>query len=255
MDHTAIQDNQVPDRYLMGKLSAEEQAEFEEHFVDCPVCLAHLESVEGLRAGLKELSAPARAAGPEPPRILPFPGRRRTVLLLAAACLAVAVLPPALFYGRYRRATGELASARAEFDAARGRNDELKRALERERAAGASAAVPPRVAAFTLNLTRGSGGEASSNRISPRDPREWVIVLLDRPEAPKAEGYQAKLTTADGRAAGGPLAASEASGDMLAVGVPPGLLAAGDYVLTLEGVGPGAPRELARYRFRVTPAK
>ena len=62
MDHSTIQESQVPDRYLMGTLPAGERVEFEEHYLDCPVCLEYLESVEGLRAGLKELS-PAPSEG------------------------------------------------------------------------------------------------------------------------------------------------------------------------------------------------
>ena len=211
MDHSTIQESQVPDRYLMGTLPAGERVEFEEHYLDCPVCLEYLESVEGLRAGLKELSPAPAATEPELRAIVRFPDRRR-VLLLAAACLAVAALPSAVFFGKYRRTSGELASARTAFDDAQRRNDALTRALESERAAGASAAAAPlQASVFTLNLTRGIGEDAPSNRIAPRSPREWVIVLLDRPESPKLGGYQVRVATADGRPVGGPLTASPAS--------------------------------------------
>lgn len=83
-----------------------------------------------------------------------------------------------------------------------------------------------------------------------------MIVLLDRPESPKSGvAYQARVSTADGRPVGGPLTASAASDGMLAVGLAPGLVADGDYVLTLEDVGFAAPKELASYRFRVGLAK
>lgn len=255
MDHSTIQESQVPDRYLMGKLSAEERVAFEEHYLDCPVCLEYLESVEGLRAGLKELSPAAAATGPKSRAIVRFPDRR-LVLLLAAACLAVGALPSALFFGKYRSTSGQLASARTAIDDAQRKNDALTRSLESQRAAGADAAAEPLAASvFTLSLTRGIGEDAPSNRIALRNPREWVIVLLDRPESPKPGAYQARVSTADGRPVGGPLTASAASNDMLAVGMAPGLLSDGDYVLTLEDVGSAAPRELAAYRFRVGQTK
>ena len=55
MDHARIDETQLADRYLMGKLDDAERRSFEEHFVDCPVCLEKLETVEGLRGALKEL--------------------------------------------------------------------------------------------------------------------------------------------------------------------------------------------------------
>jgi len=238
MDHESIQENQVPDRYLMGKLSTEERLQFEEHFVDCSLCLEHLESLEGLRAGLRELSPPGiRGAKPERHALVRLLRDPRAAALLLAACLAVAILPPALFFRELRRTRGELESVRRTVDE-----------VQREKAA---ASVPPLAAAvFTLNLTRGAGTEEPDNRIVLRDTREWVILLLDRPEPPGFESYRARISTTDRRPIGNALTASGASGDMLAVGLPPGLFPAGDYVLTLEGLGAGSSRDLATYRFR-----
>ncbi len=254
MDHEFVQGNQIPDRYRMGKLSVEERLQFEEHFLDCPICLEHLESLEGLRVGLKELSRErTAAAGPGRfPRVRPRRGYR-LIGLLAAACLAVAVLLPALFFGELRRTRGELESVRRSFDEAQRDKIELTRVLERERAAGASAAgavAPLAASVFTLNLTRGAATEVPDDRIVLRDPKEWVILLLDRPDRSSFESYRARISTADRRPIGDALTASAASGDMLAVGLPPGLLPAGDYVLTLEGLGAGSVKDLATYRFR-----
>jgi len=233
MDHESIQENQVPDRYLMGKLSTEERLQFEEHFVDCSLCLEHLESLEGLRAGLRELS-PARTERHALVRLLRDP---RAAALLLAACLAVAILPPALFFRELRRTRGELESVRRTVDE-----------VQREKAAASVA--PLAASVFTLNLTRGAGTEGPDNRIVLRDTREWVILLLDRPEPASFESYRARISTTDRRPIGNALTASSASGDMLAVGLPPGLFPTGDYVLTLEGLGAGPARDLATYRFR-----
>jgi len=254
MDHEFVQENQIPDRYRMGKLSAAERLQFEEHFIDCPICLEHLESLEGLRVGLKELSG-ARMRAAEPGRfalVRPLRGYR-LIGLLAAACLAVAVLLPTLFFGELRRTRGELESARRAYGEVQRDKTERAQALDRERAAGASipADIAPLAASvFSLNLTRGAGTGAPDNRIVLRDTREWVILLLDRPEKPTFESYRARISTTDRRPVGDALTASAASGDMLAVGLPPGVLPAGDYVLTLDGLGAGSTRDLATYRFR-----
>ena len=254
MDHESIQGNQIPDRYLMGKLSAEERLQFEEHFLDCSICLEHLESLEGLRDGLRELSPRGiPAAKPKRHALVRLLRDPRAAALLAAACLAVAVLPSTLFFGELRRTRGELENARRTSEEAQRERAALTGVLERERAAGASAAsgtAPLAASVFTLNLTRGAGTGAPDNQILLRDPREWVILLLDRPEPKRFESYRARISTTDRRPIGDALTASAASGEMLAVGLRPGLLPAGDYVLTLEGLGAGPARDLATYRFR-----
>lgn len=251
MDHEFVQGNQIPDRYRMGKLSAEERLEFEEHFIDCPICLDHLESLEGLRVGLIELSGDRMAAfDPGRSALARLLRGRRTPALLAAACLVLAVLPAAFFFGELRRTRGELESVRRSFDEAQRDKTLLTQVLEGERAAGASAAAPLAASVFTLNVTRGAATEGPDNRIVLRDAGEWVILLLDRPDRSKVESYRARISTADRSPIGDALTASAASGDMLAVGLPPGLLSAGDYVLTLEGLGAGPPQDLASYRFR-----
>ena len=112
MDHESIQGNQIPDRYLMGKLSAEERLQFEEHFIDCSICLEQLEALEGLRDGLRELSPRGTpVAPPERHALVRLLRAPRAAALLAAACLAVAVLPSALFFGELRRTKGERAAA------------------------------------------------------------------------------------------------------------------------------------------------
>jgi hypothetical protein len=255
MDHEAIQVNLVPDRYLMGKLSMEERLRFEEHFVDCSICLQQLESLEGLIVGLRDLAPPGiPAARPRRPGLVRRLREHPAAALLAAACFAVAVLSPAFFFGELNRTKGELESARRKSDEARRETAALARALERSGKAGASVG-PLAASVFTLNLTRGASTGEPDNRIVVRDSREWVILLIDRPGPPEFESYRVRIGTTDRRSLGDPLAASVASGDMLAIGLPPGLLSAGDYLLTLEGYGNGPGRDLATYRFRAVPGK
>jgi hypothetical protein len=251
MDHESLEENQLPDRYLMGKLSAEERLRFEEHYLDCAICLDQLESLEGLRTGLRELSPQGSTAQAERRApVLAFFRGPRSLAMLAAACLALAVLPSLLVVGKLRRTRDELASTRRTVDEERRERSALARALDVERAAAANGAASLAAAVFTLNLTRGAGTEGPHDRIVLPDARDWVILLLDRPASPRFESYQVRISSADGRPIGDARNASVTSDDMLAVGFPPGFLTESDYVLSLEGLGAGPARDLARYRFR-----
>src|SRR6266404_473371 len=46
MDHNYINKADLIDRYIMGRLPEKESSSFEEHFVDCPQCLAELKTTE-----------------------------------------------------------------------------------------------------------------------------------------------------------------------------------------------------------------
>jgi hypothetical protein len=53
MDHNKIDDLRFVDRYLLGKLPADQALEFEEHFVGCAQCAAELRSTRDFIAGLR----------------------------------------------------------------------------------------------------------------------------------------------------------------------------------------------------------
>jgi anti-sigma factor RsiW len=57
MEHSYIKDHHIADRYLSGKLSAEERMRFEEHFVDCAECHDRLWAADNFRAGLRIVAA------------------------------------------------------------------------------------------------------------------------------------------------------------------------------------------------------
>jgi len=57
MEHEEIDKFNLIDRYLMGKLLAEENAVFEEHFVDCPQCIAHLQTTKNFMQDLRFVAA------------------------------------------------------------------------------------------------------------------------------------------------------------------------------------------------------
>lgn len=254
MDHARIDEDQLAQRYLMGKLDAESRHRFEEHFVDCPVCLEALETLEGLRAGLKELSPGIPAAVTTARSRRPWPASG----LLAAACVLMAAAGSLYFYGEARRARRELEAARqasekaglheAELAPSNGKRPAIPPASMSDTGREALAAAPLAAVVFTLNRTRGVSAEPD-DRIALPPSAGWVVLLFDRPDRSAPRGYRVQVSTAAGRSVGEPVTASAASGGMLAVGLPSSLLAAGDYALAVQDAGSGAA--LAAYRFRV----
>jgi hypothetical protein len=265
MDHARIDENQLADRYLMGKLDDTERPSFEEHFVDCPVCLERLETVEGLRGALKELPSGFSAASTATPTSLDRFARPRVrplVTFLAAACLLMATAASLFFYGETRRARRELEAVRQASEKARQRQAELEGALQRERtpqprpsddtAMSALAGAPLAATVFTLNLTRGTSSEPG-DRVQLPEPLGWLVLLFDRPDRPDVSRYRVRLSTTGGHPVGEPVTASAASGGMLAVSLPSALLSSGDYLLAVEDAGSG--NVLATYRFRAAPRR
>jgi len=264
MDHTDIEEQQIVDRYVMGKLPAEEAERFEEHFLSCPECLEQLELAESMQRGFK------RAAGQDVAQIaaarqlalvawLSRLSRSRQMAVLAMALLVVAVLPAGLALrelARERSATGlrnseEVGKLRSELDASR--HD-----LTAERQARASAVEqlaqarqPQRnVPILFLDAERGGAGESSVRLRLPRTPT-WIVLALTI-EPPHQPSYSAALLDAHGHELwrGGDLRLNES--DSLSLSLPSSLLAPGDYTLAVEGLAPGRKPVLAgRFTFRV----
>jgi anti-sigma factor RsiW len=81
MEHSYIEDHNIAERYLSGKLSPEERMRFEEHFVDCTHCLDRLEPTDDLRDGRSSISPRPHLNGLWPKHLEPertetrLPGR------------------------------------------------------------------------------------------------------------------------------------------------------------------------------------
>lgn len=63
MDHHYIEEQNIPDRYLLGKLSVEERERFEEHFINCRECLDRLEMTEDFLNALRVVAVEDAARG------------------------------------------------------------------------------------------------------------------------------------------------------------------------------------------------
>ncbi|MCP4661516.1 MAG: hypothetical protein GY856_39445 [bacterium] len=102
MNHHDIDQSQVVDRYLMGKLPPDETAAFEEHYLHCQECLDQLELTEKLWRGLKREAArdAERALASRQLGILAWlarHSRRRQLSLVIAVLLVMAVLPSLVY--------------------------------------------------------------------------------------------------------------------------------------------------------------
>lgn len=132
MDHSYINEFDFVERYLMGRLAAEETTQFEEHFVDCVPCIEQLKLtkalMEGLRVVASDRTLESGKAVPKSPRSYP-----RKSIALAAAGLALLALVGGVFV------TNQIRGARAEADQARIATTQWEHRYEEERQSSAAA--------------------------------------------------------------------------------------------------------------------
>ena len=107
MKHEEIDRLNLIDRYLMGKLLAEESVSFEEHFVNCPQCIADLQTTKNFMQDLRFVAAeqashlnlrqPKRASGHFLQMLLGKP------LTAAMGCLLIATAVSAFYVINHTR--------------------------------------------------------------------------------------------------------------------------------------------------------
>ena len=195
MNCADIQERDVCARYVAGRLSAEEEREFEGHLVDCPHCLDAVEGEAGFREGLR-LAAPEFAPRAHAPRlqaaVWKWAPPAGFLQVAAGLLLAVSIgLGVGLF-----RTSADLGAARAERDRLQrlaGQSEQSSAALEQrlaalerrtneDPAASAAAALVP-ASVFALTTVRGSSGADASpaNRITIDPNTRLVVFWLDLP--------------------------------------------------------------------------
>jgi broad specificity phosphatase PhoE len=263
MDHTEIEERQIPELYLRGQLPPDEAASFEEHYLHCQECLDRLELAESMERGFKRAAGQdaARAAATRQIAILAWLsrlGRSRQLAALAAAVLVVAVLPGLLGLREVRQRERELGETRAALEQERARSaagsrtgaeaeQRLRAELERERQARASAdqqlaaARRPQGNVPILFLDPERGGGEPSHRVSLSQSPGWIVLALtvdtQRPS------YRAILRDAKGREVWRIEGLEANEIDTLTLSLPSTLLAPGDYTVEADG---------RRFTFRVT---
>lgn len=262
MNHTEIEERQIAELYLMGRLSPEEAAGFEEHYLSCQECLDRLELAESMERGFKRAAGQdaARAAATRQIALLAWLsrlGRSRQMAALAMAALVIAVLPGLLGLREVRERERELAATRSALEQERQKStagsrmeekarqletrlEESQRDFERERQARVSAveqlaeARRPRGNVPILFLDAERGGEEPSQRVSLSAAPGWIVLELQI-APPHRPSYRAVLRDSRGgevwRGDGFKLNGR----DGLSLSLPTTLLAPGDYTIEVEG--------------------
>ncbi len=273
MDHSKIDAGNVAERYVTGRLSPEEAAGFEEHYLDCPECCARVESAQRLDRGMRRLAEEAAAGFPHDPRPAHW-SRSPRLALAAAALLAVALLPAGFGWWEIRDLRGELGATRealaqaqtaqtpaaspdrlalleAEIQGAR--RDLAAEAQEREALAReVEAGRRPQVNLPVLPLTpvRGSLEGPTRTLALPAEPG-WIALWVE----PGDTGFPAYRITL--RSAGGAEVFQAKDLELndlgaLLVTLHSSSLAPGDYRLEIDGLPRGAaPAAAGRFSLRI----
>ncbi len=288
MDHAAIDELQVVERYLAGRLPADEATRFEEHSLACPECLDRLEVAETLRRGLRGVAAQEVTAGMVRATLLARIARSRAASW-ALGFLFLAALLPSFYWARESgkleaelaaarpagtasptnaapqnrpgprtappETPGEIAALRAEIAASKERaeaerQERLRLAAELARAQG------PRInlAVVPLSPERSAPGPLSppSTRIALAPGMDWVVLALEL-NTSDHPSYQATLAGSGGATLWrGADLLPDASGT-LNVALPAALLPNGDLALDISGLpSKTRPTPVARFVFRVS---
>lgn len=276
MDHQEIQQMDMTDRYLAGRLTEEDASRFEEHLLECPSCLEQVRWAEDFQDAVRSVGAQeqAQAAAAVQAGLLAWLVRRsqtqRRALLLAAGLLVA--VPPAWLLWRQGDLERDLSLARAATAQAErqvresesrppvqvretatagpaaslllAERQRLEEDLRREREASARLqerierlSRPQGAALLALGFVRSGAGEGQAIRVAGAS---GIVLSVELP-AGAEPAYRAVLRGAG--AAGKVLW----RGDRLQTGVdetllisfPPGFLQPGGYRLKLEAL----PRE------------
>jgi hypothetical protein len=286
MDHRRIEEMNVPELYATGRLSSEDEDDFETHLLECRECREQVAWADDFGASVRTVAVEAveeAARAATRAGFLVWLARRGAAVRmgLTAALLVLAALPAWLLVER-SSLQAELAKARnvaeraerpapatqtvpapqgpdpavtTERDRLAQERSRLQEELSQEREA--REALASRMAALTrpqvntavvsLGVVRGMSG-AGEVELGP-DP-EWIVLSLELPAADHAT-YRATLFDAAGRKVWHGDGLLPTASDTLNVLVYSDLLKPGEYRLSLEGVDGGQAVPAGEIPFRV----
>lgn len=231
MDHATIEAENWVERHLLGQLSAEEAARFEEHYLDCPECLEQLELTRRLQIGLREIAAEEAARTLTVSAVLAgITGLLRRPALRVALGLGLLVaigLPWAL-----------LLPARSE-------RERLQEELIQAQAPQGGLPI------VRLSPERSAPGEEASTRITVHEGDPGFVLALEPPPG-EAQSYRVRLLEPGGKLLwqSGPL--SPDAGGRVTVSLHSSWLTGERYAVELDALPPGeAPGTATRFAFRV----
>lgn len=228
VDHRYIEENNLIERYVLGRLPTEEQVRFEEHFADCEACIAELELADDLGTALRTVVAEDahRTMGVMAVLARWLQGGRTPALrsVMAAALVAGLLLPTLWLLRENRRLTSDLVALRQP-----------------------QADTP----SFLLSLSRDAAG-APVPELPIAESEPWMTLDIEADD-PVFVGYDVTLTDADGSVRWQQEGLEPNLWSVLQLTFPTDLLPPGDYHLQLEGKDAGGRGEpVGTYPFRVT---
>jgi hypothetical protein len=220
MDHSIVEETNQVDRYVRGTMSPAERAAFEEHFLDCSVCLEQLEIARSLRESVRIAGAElAFSSGPAAE-----PRRTRRWNWLTAGAFAGLVAMSFTSIAVYR-----------QLEHTRGELNQTQLAYARERDGASEFLRNSEPLVYTMSLSRGAA-EASKPVEIPRSPR-WVVFSIQF-DASQYRRYRAILRNEAGQPVFQKDGLEPSSPDTIAIAVQSTVLKAGGYTLILEGQDP-----------------
>lgn len=267
MNHPYIEEEHIPELYLQGKLSPEDQIRFEEHFVQCEHCLDHLELADHFREGLRTIGFP---------RDIPWNARSPVQLqgkmwLLLAAGILLLLLPPSLLLLQSYRLEERLEQWHQQLA-------EWNRQLAQERGSG-TASPPPAsepgpdrnqelesLQARLARLSQPQGGPplfllegvrsgqpetARINQLFLPPDQSWILVGVEL-DLPEFESYEVRVLDGEGRELWKDSGLKPNQWGALLAAFPPGFFPEGNFTLAVQGkTRDGNLHPVARYPFSV----
>lgn len=275
LDHSYVEENDLIQAYLAGRLSESERDAFEAHYFACETCLENLETANGLREGMRQVAAEDIARTVEARAGLSLLAGLATLsrwrrLALAGGLLLLAVLPGLWLFERNRGLERQMAEASAEAERQRAaletRLHDLEQAgaEDRRRLAEKLAEEPQviretaaqpqvNVPLFLLAAVR-SGEEPGREPVNqiPLAATTTSVILTAELATVDYTTYRATLADAAGKEVWQARGLRPDSRDTLVLLLPASMLPPGIYQLTIEGAQTGGPWfTVAGYPFRV----
>ncbi len=229
MQHRDIEEREIVDRYLQGRLPEEEATEFESHLLDCGDCYEQVRLADDMGQALRTAAAEDVARTEEVVRAVATMtlatrlARSRTFPGILAVLGLFLILGPSWLLFRERGKAAQMTAPQAN------------------------------TAIYTLGALRADSSDIDAVEVTLPDAPRWIVLTLPLFEVSHAT-YRAIVLDEQEHPVWQIEGLMPDAGDTIAVSLHSSGLAAGSYRLRLEGQGTGQQgiRQAAEFAFRVT---
>ena len=267
MEHAYVAEHDVTFRYVMRKLSDEEERAFEEHLVDCARCLDDLQEVQSLQRGLRRTAGERLTTVPAPAAVVTHERRGPTVRAVMTWLAAAAVVVAAAGSFGYLRMRQQVTAAQERAAESQRAYQSARSALEQALAAprppapqpaagpGSTITLPQAIAVLDLDLVRGGDAASRVQPVSLPPQTELAVITLEVGNTSEYPRYRVTIESDRGATVWQRDDVRAASPSTVAAAVPAILLEPGRYTVLLQGIGrDGRAANSVRYPFRVAAA-